>query len=52
MASRSDKHALRERSAAKPFAEKIRILEKLRERDRAIRSAKLTPRKETGPRKG
>lgn len=52
MASRSDKQTLRERNAAKPFAEKLRVLEKLRERDRAIRSAKLAPRKESGPRKG
>jgi hypothetical protein len=43
-----DKQKLRDRNTAKPFSEKLQILEKLRDRDRAIRSA--TARKPLGAR--
>ena len=49
---RKDKQTQRDRSAAKPFVEKLQILEKLRDRNRSIRSArpgtpsKATPAKE------
>ena len=36
-----DKQTLRDRAAAKPFAEKLQTLEKLRDRDRSIRSARI-----------
>lgn len=42
----ADKQTWRDEQASKPFAEKIRILEKLRERARSIRSARIvTPDK-------
>jgi hypothetical protein len=36
-ANRPEKKALRERTEAKPFAQKLRILEGIRERDATIR---------------
>jgi len=47
MCSDSDK-ARRKRLAALPFSEKLKILEKMRDRDRAIAAAGL--RKKTRPR--
>ena len=43
------KREARERRAAKPVAEKLRTLERLRDRDRAIRAAR-TPPSTIGPR--
>ena len=49
--SKNAKQVLRERTAAKSFAEKVRILEKLRERDRAIMASSRLTRGEKSPRK-
>ena len=49
--SSSSRKKQRERNAAKSFAEKVRILEELRDRDRVIRAARATVREEQGRRK-
>jgi hypothetical protein len=48
----TDKQTLRDRSAAKPFSKKLQILEKLRDRDRSIRSTRVSaPTKRTPAKK-
>lgn len=46
--SRYDKKRLRVKTAAKPFADKVRILEKLRERDRSIHASVVKQKKAAG----
>jgi len=40
---KKDKAALREKTAAKSFGEKLRIVERIRDRDAVIRGAKTHP---------
>jgi len=46
-----DKQERRDRSAAKPFSEKVKILEKMRDRDRSIRAGRMTSSVQTKPTK-